>query len=80
LDVQELRGLGERVLVAGTFHARGGGSGVKIHAPYFCAFFVSGEKLPRVLSFRTEAEALEAVELRDQAMSQESSAGAREGP
>ena len=64
LDVQEFRDLGDRVLVAGTFHARGGGSGVEIHAPYFSAFFVSGGKLARVLSFRTEAEALEAVGLR----------------
>ena len=65
LDVQEFRDLGDRVLVAGTFHARGGGSGAEIHASYFAAFFVSGGKLARVLSFRTEAEALEAVGLRE---------------
>jgi ketosteroid isomerase-like protein len=61
LDVQEFRDLSDRVLVAGTFHARGGGSGAEIHASYFSAFFVSRGKLARVLSFRTEAEALEAV-------------------
>jgi ketosteroid isomerase-like protein len=65
LDVGEFRDLGDRVLVAGTFHARGGGSGAEIHAPYFSAFFLSGGKLARVLSFRTEAEALEAAGLRD---------------
>jgi ketosteroid isomerase-like protein len=65
LDVQEFRDLSDRVLVAGTFHARGGGSGAEIHAPYFSAFFVSGGKLARVLSFRTEAEALEAAGLRE---------------
>jgi hypothetical protein len=65
LDVQEFRDLGDRVLVAGTFHARGGGSGVEIHAPYFSAFFLSQGKLARVLSFRTEAEALEAAGLRE---------------
>src|SRR5215207_11387833 len=65
LDVQEFRDLSDRVLVVGTFHARGGGSGAEIHAPYFSAFFVSGGKLARVLSFRTEAEALEAVGLRE---------------
>lgn len=65
LDVTEFRDLGDRVLVAGTFHARGGGSGAEIHAPYFSAFFVSGGKLSRVLSFRTEAEALEAAGLQD---------------
>jgi ketosteroid isomerase-like protein len=65
LDVQEFRDLSDRVLVAGTFHARGGGSGAEIHAPYFSAFFLSGGKLARVLSFRTEAEALEAAGLRE---------------
>jgi hypothetical protein len=65
LDVQEFRDLDDRVLVAGTFHARGGGSGAEIHAPYFSAFFVSGGKLARVLSFRTEAEALEAARPRE---------------
>jgi ketosteroid isomerase-like protein len=65
LDVQEFRDLGDRVFVAGTFHARGGGSGAEIHAAYFSAFFVAGGKLARVLSFRTEAEALEAAGLRE---------------
>jgi ketosteroid isomerase-like protein len=65
LDVHELRDLGDRVLVAGMFDARGGGSGLEIHAPYYSAFFTSGGKLSRVLSFRTEAEALEAAGLRE---------------
>ena len=65
LDVEEFRDLGDRVLVAGIFHARGGGSGAEIHAPYFSAFFMSGGKLARVLSFRTEAEALEAAGARE---------------
>jgi ketosteroid isomerase-like protein len=65
LDVREYRDLGERLLVAGTFHARGGGSGAEVHASYFSAFFVAGGKLARVLSFRTEAEALEAAGLRE---------------
>jgi ketosteroid isomerase-like protein len=65
LEVREFRDLGEKVLVVGTFHARGGGSGVEIHVPYYSAFFTSGGKLARVLSFRTEDEALEAVGLRE---------------
>ena len=65
LDAQEFRDLGDRVLVVGMFHARGGGSGLEIHAPYYSAFFTSEGKLARVLSFRTEAEALEAAGLRD---------------
>ena len=65
LEVREFRALGDEVLVVGTFHARGGGSGVEIHAPYYSAFFTSGGKLARVLSFQTEDEALEAVGLRE---------------
>ena len=65
LEAHEFRDLGDKVLVVGMFHARGGGSGVEIHAPYYSAFFVTDGKLARVLSFRTEAEALEALKLRD---------------
>lgn len=65
LDVQEFRDLGDKVLVVGMFHARGGGSGVEVRAPYYSAFFFSEGKLARVLSFRTEEEALEAVGLRE---------------
>ena len=36
----------------------------EVHAPYYSAFFVSEGKLARVLSFRTEDEALAAVGLR----------------
>ena len=63
LEVEEFRDLGDEVLVVGMFHARGGGSGVEIHAPYYSAFFTSGGKLARVLSYQTEDEALEAVGL-----------------
>jgi ketosteroid isomerase-like protein len=65
LEVREFRDHGDRVLVVGTFHARGGGSGVEVHVPYYSAFFTSGGKLARVLSFRTEEEALRAVGLRE---------------
>ena len=61
LDAQEFRDLGDKVLVVGWFHARGGGSGAQIQAPYYSAFFFSEGKLARALSFRTEAEALEAA-------------------
>jgi ketosteroid isomerase-like protein len=63
LDIREYRDLGERLLVVGTFHARGGGSGVEVHEPYYSAFFTREAKLERVLSFRTENEALEALGL-----------------
>jgi len=66
LDAQEFRDLGDnKVLVVGMFHARGGGSGVEVRTPYYSAFFVSEGKLARVLSFRTEDEALAAVGLRE---------------
>jgi ketosteroid isomerase-like protein len=61
LDAREFREVGDGVLVVGTLHARGGGSGVEIRAPYYAAFHMSGGKLERVLSFQTEAEALRAV-------------------
>jgi ketosteroid isomerase-like protein len=63
LDVREFRDLGDKLLLVGTFHARGGGSGVEVHAPYYSAFFPREGKLARVLSFRTEGQALEAVGL-----------------
>jgi ketosteroid isomerase-like protein len=65
LEVREFRDLGDRVLVVGTFHARGGGSGAELHVPYYSAFFTSGGRLARVLSFRTEDEALRAAGLRE---------------
>jgi ketosteroid isomerase-like protein len=65
LDIQEYRDLGDRVFVVGTFHARGGGSGAEVHTPYYSAFYVSEGKLARVLSFRTEDEALQAAGLRE---------------
>ena len=65
LEAREFRDLGDEVLVVGVFHARGGGSGMEIHVPYYSAFFTSGGKLARVLSFRTEDEALEAARLRE---------------
>jgi ketosteroid isomerase-like protein len=65
LDAQEFRDLGDKVLVVGSFHARGGGSGAQIRAPYYSAFFFIDGMLARVLSFRTEDEALKAVGLRE---------------
>jgi ketosteroid isomerase-like protein len=65
LEVREYRDLGDELLVVGEFHARGGGSGVEIHAPYYSAFFIRGDKLARVHSFRTEAGALAALGLHE---------------
>ena len=65
LEAREFRDLGDQVLVVGTFNARGGGSGLEVEAPYYSAFFMSGGQLARVLSFRTEDEALAAVGLRE---------------
>jgi ketosteroid isomerase-like protein len=61
LEVNEYRDVDDRVLVVGTFHAQGGGSGVEIESPYYSAFYVRDGKLARVLSFRTEAEVREAL-------------------
>jgi ketosteroid isomerase-like protein len=64
LEVHEFREVDDRVLVVGTFHARGHGSGLEIRAPYYSAFYVREGKLAHVLSFRTEAEVREALERR----------------
>jgi ketosteroid isomerase-like protein len=61
LEVHEYHDVDDRVLVVGTLHARGGGSGVEIRSPYYSAFYVRDGKLARVLSFRTEAEVREAL-------------------
>ena len=61
LDVDEYRDLGNKVLVAGTFHLRGGGSGAEIVMPYFAAFFTREEMLAQVLTYREEDEALKAL-------------------
>jgi ketosteroid isomerase-like protein len=61
LDVQDFRDFGDNVLVAGTFHLRGHASGAEVHAPWYSAFFTHGGRLARVLSFRTEGEALDAI-------------------
>jgi ketosteroid isomerase-like protein len=63
LDVHEYRDFGDKVFVVGTFHLRGGGSGAEVHAPYYSAFHLREGKLARVLTFRTEDEALEAAGL-----------------
>jgi ketosteroid isomerase-like protein len=65
LDIDDVRDLGDRVLVTATFHARAGGSGAEIKRPWYSAFFVSEGKLARVLSYRTEEEALRAAGLRE---------------
>jgi ketosteroid isomerase-like protein len=64
LDVETVRDLGDRLLVTATFHARAGGSGAEVTTPWYSAFFVSEGKLTRVLSFRTEEEALAALQQR----------------
>jgi ketosteroid isomerase-like protein len=65
LDIDDVRDLGDRVLVSARFHARAGGSGAEIDRPWYSAFFVSDGKLARVLSYRTEEEALRAAGLRE---------------
>ncbi|HEY1274036.1 MAG TPA: nuclear transport factor 2 family protein [Thermoleophilaceae bacterium] len=63
LDVEEYRDMGDRVMVAGSFHLRGGGSGAEIVTPYFAAFFMREGMLARVLTFRRQEEALEALQV-----------------
>jgi ketosteroid isomerase-like protein len=60
--LQECRDLGDVVLALGT---GGRGSGVDVEAPFFGVLTVRGGKLAALRTFTTEAEALEAVGLRE---------------
>jgi len=66
LDPQEFRDFGDRMFVVATFHARGGGSGAEVRRPWYSAFHLREGKLARVLSYRSEKEALAALGPRDQ--------------
>jgi uncharacterized protein len=62
---EELRDLGDRVLIFGRWHARGRASGVESEQPATWLLEIKGGKVVRLQTFTDRAEALEAVGLQD---------------
>ncbi len=60
---EELRELGERVLVLGRFQGRGRGSGVPVDSPVGIIYDLRGGKASRVRSYLDHGEALRAAGL-----------------
>jgi ketosteroid isomerase-like protein len=59
----ELRDLGDRVLVLGRIEGHGRGSGVPVHAPQGIIFDVRGGKMSRIRTYLDHGEALRAAGL-----------------
>ena len=62
---EELRDLGDRVLIFGRWRARGRASGVESEQPATWLLEIKGAKFVRLQTFTDRAEALEALGLRD---------------
>ena len=65
VEVKELRDLGDTVLVHGRLTGRGGGSGASFDRTYWGAFRCRNQRVVWWHAFQSEAEALEAVGLRE---------------
>ena len=62
IDWEELREVGDRVLIAGRVHAKGRGSGIELDQPMFSVIWFRDDKIARMQSFLDEEAALEAAE------------------
>lgn len=58
-EIEEMRGLGNRVFVVATQHGRGKGSGVEVENRYAVVYEVEGGKITRMTLYRDPGEALE---------------------
>jgi len=65
VDVEELIDFGEHVLARTLHHGRGKGSGVEVEQRIFQVWTLRDGKVARARMYYTEAEAIEAVELRE---------------
>jgi ketosteroid isomerase-like protein len=63
-EIEEMRGLGNRVLVISTQRGRGKGSGIEIETRYAVLYEIEGGKITRLTLYLSPAEALEAAGLR----------------
>src|SRR4051794_5818093 len=62
-DIEEMRGLGNRVLVISTQRGRGKGSGIEIETRYAVLYEIEGGKITRLTLYLNPAAALEAAGL-----------------
>ena len=62
---RDFRDLGDRVLASGTFHIRGGISGIEYEAPFAILARVREGRIVHMKDYVNEAEALEAAGLRE---------------
>ena len=65
VSVERIEELDDRVLTLGTFHGKGGGSGVEVNAEAAWLHTVRDGLIVRLCSFATWKEALEAAGLRE---------------
>jgi uncharacterized protein len=65
LELPEIRDLGDRIVAIGWLRARGKASGAETMSRFGCAVEWKNGKATRVVSFLSEAEALEAAGLRE---------------
>jgi ketosteroid isomerase-like protein len=62
-EIEEIRDLGNQVLVVATQHGRGKGSGVEVENRYALLYGVEGDSISAMTVYPTPAEALEAAGL-----------------
>jgi ketosteroid isomerase-like protein len=65
LELPEIRDLGNRIVALGQLRARGKASGAETTSPFGCVVDWKDGKATRVLSFLSQAQALEAAGLRE---------------
>jgi ketosteroid isomerase-like protein len=65
LELPEIRDLGDRIVAIGWLRARGKASGAETKSRFGCVVEWKNGKATRVVSFLSEAEALEAAGLRE---------------
>jgi len=63
LELPEIRDLGDRLVAIGSLHARGKASGAETESPFGCVVEWKKGKATRLVSFLSQAEALEAAGL-----------------
>jgi hypothetical protein len=63
VSIERIEDLDDRVLTLGTFHGRGGGSGVEVHGEAAWLHTINNDLIVHLRSFATWKEALQAAGL-----------------